>query len=248
MVSIKKGLKKITDKLHDENDKITSKLYDNIQQDSNRKEIDNDDEVDSWEKFKEEIEAKIVDPIEKTDNQPPINEKTQKIPQYMSKEEEQKMVDFVKSHTTTGLKDVQSTNSEKNFAGKSLRSASEENIPSSFTNYKKQTQTQNSNLNDIYNDAAKIKSQDDRFKIATSNVTESSGTIKINSELAKLKSQKDSILGELKQIQQQKEIGRLEYEKLLTEEALLKKEFDTIKKELSVITSERDSVIGELNQ
>jgi len=247
MVSIKKGLKKITDRLHDENDKITSKLYDDIQQDSNRKEIDNDDEVDSWDKFKEEIEAKIVDTVEKTDNQPPINEKTQKIPQYMSKEEEQKMVDFVKSHTTTGLKDVQSTNSEKNFAGKSLRSASEENVPSSFTNYKKQTQTQNSNLDAIYNDAAKIKSQDDdRFKITTSNVEESIGTIKINSELAKLKSQKDSILGELKQILQQKEIGQHEYEKLLADEAVLNKEFDIIKKELSVITSERDSVIGEL--
>ena len=51
MVSIKKGLKKITDRLHDENDKITSKLYDDIQQDSNHKEIDNDDEVDSWDKL-----------------------------------------------------------------------------------------------------------------------------------------------------------------------------------------------------
>jgi len=190
--------------------------------------------------------SKIVDDVEKTDDQPPVNEQMQKIPQYMSKEEEQKIVDFVKSHTTTGLKDVQSTNNEKNLADPVLRSASEESIPSSFTNYKKQAQTQNSNLNDMYNDAAKIKSQDDTFKIATSNVAESIGTIKINSELAKLKSQKDSILGELKQIQQQIEIGRHEHEKLLTEEAVLNKEFNIIKKELSVVTSERDSVIGEL--
>jgi len=71
MVSIKKGLKKITDRLHDENDKIISKIFDDEQLDLDRKEIDNDDEIDSWDKLKEEIETKIVDTVEKTDNPPP---------------------------------------------------------------------------------------------------------------------------------------------------------------------------------
>jgi len=246
MTSIKKGFKKITDKLYDENDKIISKLFDDKKQDSTRKEIDNDDEIDSWDKLREEIETKIVDSREKTDDQPPVNEQMQKISQNMSEEEEQKIVDFVKTHTTTGLRDAQSTNNEKNLAGHALKSASEEIIPSSFTNYKKQTQTQSSNLNDMYADASKIKSKDDTFKIATSNVAESIGSKQINSELAKLKSQKDSILGELKQIQQQNETSRHEYEKLLTDEAVLKNELNTIKKELGIITSERDSVVGEL--
>ena len=92
MVSIKKGFKKIADKLHDENDKITSKLFDDKQQDSNREEIDNDYEVDSWDKLKEEIETKIVDTTEKTDDQSPLNEQTQKTSQNMSKEEEQKII------------------------------------------------------------------------------------------------------------------------------------------------------------
>jgi len=246
MVSIKKGFKKITDRLYDENDKIISKLFDDKKQDLDGNEIDNDDEFDSWDKLREEIETKIVDSVEKTDDQPPVNDQIRKIPQNMSKEEEQKLADFVKIHTTTGLKDVQSTNNEKKLTDQGLKTASEESIPSSFTNYKKQTQTQNSNLNDIYKEATKIKSQDNRFKIATSNVTEIIGSRQVNSELAKLKSQKDSILGELKQIQQQIDIGRHEYEKLLTEEAILKKELDTNKKELSIIKSERDSVIGEL--
>jgi len=113
MVSIKKGLKKITDRLYDENDNIISKLFDDKKQDSNRNEIDNDDEIDSWDKLREEIETKIVDTKEKTDDQLPVNDQMRKISQNMSKEEEQKLADFVKIHTTTGLKDVQSTNNEK---------------------------------------------------------------------------------------------------------------------------------------
>jgi len=162
-------------------------------------------EIDSWNKLKDEIETKIVDAAEKTDDQPPVNEQIQKISQNMSKEEEQKILDIVKTHTT-GLKDTQSTNNEKNLADSVLKSASKENIPSSFTNYKKQTQTQNSNLNDVYNAATKIKSQDNTFKIATSNMPETMGSGQIRYELSKLKSEKDSTLGELKQIQQQKEI------------------------------------------
>jgi len=137
MVSIRKGFKKITDRLYDENDKITSKLFDDKKQDSNPKEIDNDYEIDSWDKLREEIETKIVDSREKTDDPSPVNEQMQKISQNMSKEEEQKLADFVKIHTTTGLKDAQSTNNEKKFTDQELKTASEESIPSSFTNYKK---------------------------------------------------------------------------------------------------------------
>jgi len=121
MVSIKKGFKKIADRLHDENDKITSKLFDDEKHDSNRNEVYNDDEFDSWDKLKEEIETKIVDNEEKTDDQPPVNDQMQKISQNMSKEEEQKLADFVKIHTTAGLKDVRSTNNEKKFTDQGLK-------------------------------------------------------------------------------------------------------------------------------